>query len=150
MLMAKLVETKVLPAPGLVDVNIITCISLDFTRINSMLVRMIRKASDTESRLCSLTTMACLSFLSFNGISPKKGIETTPSTSLRECTFVSFVTISQMIPAGIAQPTTKAAKRIIIDFGAIGADDPDAGSIMRALLSVMACVKAFSSRLFSK
>ena len=50
----------------------------------------------------------------------------------------------------MAQPTTKAANRIIIDLGATGLGLPEAGSTIRALLSVIACVKAFSSRLFSK
>ena len=51
---------------------------------------------------------------------------------------------------GIASPKTIEAIRIIIVLGATGALLPEAESIIRALLSVMACVKAFSSRLFNK
>ena len=42
------------------------------------------------------------------------------------------------------------ANRIIIDFGATGALLPAAGSMIRALLSVIRCVNSFSSRLFNR
>ena len=51
---------------------------------------------------------------------------------------------------GIPKPKTMEAKKIIIVLGATGALLPEAASIIRALLSVIACVKAFSSRLFNK
>ena len=109
-----------------------------------------RNASETESRPFSCTTTSFLSFLSRIGISPKNGTERTPSTSLRERTFVSLITSIHRTPAGIAHPNTMEARKIIIDFGATGTLLPDAGSMMRALLSVIRCVSSFSSRLFSR
>ena len=143
-------ETNVLPAPGLNEVNITTCIFLSFTRMKSILVRTIRNASETESRPFSCTTTSLLSFLSRIGISPRNGTESTPSTSFRERTFVSLTANSHKTPAGIAHPSTMEANRIIIDFGATGALLPAAGSMIRALLSVIRCVNSFSSRLFNR
>lgn len=149
-LIARLMDTNVLPAPGLNEVNITTCMFFSFTRMKSMLVRTIRNASETESRPFSCTTTSFLSFLSRIGISPKNGTESTPSTSFRERTFVSLTINSHRIPAGIAHPNTTEANRIIIAFGATGALLPAAGSMIRALLSVIRCVSSFSSRLFNR
>ena len=152
-LMARLLETKVLPAPGLAEVNITTCRLFDFTRMNSMFVRTMRNASETESRPLSRTTIPSASspfLLPWRGISPKKGMVKTWSNSLRVRTLVSVTFNNHKTPMGITAPKATAAKRIIIDLGATGLLLPEAGSIIRALLSVIACVKAFSSRLFNR
>ena len=154
-LIAKLLETNVFPAPGLEEVNITTCRFSDFTRIKSIFVRIMRKASDTESRPFSRTTIWRRSspfwgLSRSSGISPNNGILNANSRSLRLCTFVSRILKIPNKPAGSAAPRIIEAKRIIILRGATGLLLPDAGSMMRALLSVIACVKAFSSRLFNK
>ena len=149
-LMARFIDTNVFPAFGLKEVNITTFISFAFTRMKSIFVRTIRNASEILSRPFSRTTISSLFFLSRKGISPRNGIDTASSTSLRVRTVVFMTICNQMIPAGIANPNTTAANKIIIDFGATGLRLPCAASITRALLSVIACDKAFSSRLFNK
>ena len=83
------------------------------------------------------------SFLSFSlhwGISPRMGTLRASSRSLRVRTLVSNVFCNQKNIIGIAPPIRMAANKITIVLGATGLLLPDAGSIIRALLSVIACV----------
>ena len=162
-IMAKLTEkfadTNVLPAPAFEEVNIIVFKLELSTCMKEILVLNMRKASETESRPPSRTTIAFCVLSSFEvslrlfffcGTSPKNGIVSFSSTSLRVRTFVSDVIFNQMIPAGIAHPKMNPAIKTIKLFGETGLSSPVAGSIIRALLSVIACVKALSSRLFKR
>ena len=149
-LIAKLVDTNVLPESGLKEVNRITCFPTLSNCIKSILVRIIRKASDIASLPFSLTTISLLSFLSLKGTSPKNGIVVASSTSFLPRTVVFSTFISQITKAGMAHPANMAIINTLIFLGAIGLVGPVALSITLALLSVIACVSAFSSLLFNK
>ena len=62
----------------------------------------------------------------------------TSSNSLRVRTLVSVTFNNQNTPTGIANPKTMEAKKIVIVLGATGALLPEAASMIRALLSVIA------------
>ena len=80
-LTAKLTEVKVLPSPGLVEVNRMTLWS-SLLSMNWRLVRRLRKVSAIMLFSFSRTTMVRLPSISFcKGISPRIGIVVSFSTS---------------------------------------------------------------------
>ena len=70
--------------------------------------------------------------------------------SLRPCTRVSIKRISRKTVPGQAMPSSTPSRRIWFLRGETGALPPSALSITRALLSAIACDRAFSSRRFSR
>ena len=156
-LAARLLDTYVLPAPGPNELKVTTCMFFDLTRIKSMLVRIMRKASDTMSRPWARTAMPCaVSLFSVFpldeslGISPRKGTVTASSMSLRLRIRVSKNRNNSRTMAGRAIPFMTPAMIMLRPLGEIGASPPPAGSSTRASVSVVAWLSAFSSRLFSR
>ena len=120
---ARFIETKLLPAPGANDVSMMVCGRVPFSShsMNERLLWTMRNASDTRFRLVLLMTrrlpLRCLSFFflrvifclfgfsSASGISPKNGIESRSSTSLRPRTVLVSNTIKNRTTAGRATAT---------------------------------------------
>ena len=152
--MARFREMKVFPAPSLKEVKVMTCIGWSFFAINDILVRKIRKASDTMLfPLSASSSEPC--FPSFRpslskGISPKNGTLNASSNSFLPRTRVSRNRIIRQATAGKAMPINTPNRRMRFRRGEIGALLPSALSMTRALLSAIAWESAFSSRRFNK
>ena len=150
---AKLLETKVLPAPEPKELTVITCKVSVFTFIKVIFVRTIRKASVaalslvlSSSSTPPLATFApvCL------GISPRNGTLVRSSISLRLRMRVSNSITNSRMAAGKAKPTSVPISSIDCSTGSTGSPELLAVSITRAFDSVMARLSAFSSRLLSR
>ncbi|MNI76629.1 hypothetical protein D3C73_1328730 [compost metagenome] len=110
-----------------------------------MFVRNIRKASAKEERSLRWTIVS-----SAVGISPKTGIFTISSTSLREWILLSNKNLRYKIPNGIKNPNKKAPNNTIDFLGETGNPLPYAASIIFKLSGVAAALTSLSSRFCNK
>ena len=106
---AKLIAIKVFPSFGIEEVTkiVLHVSSGTCANKNSRLVRIIRIASAELERLVELIIS---SLFSERGKSPKKGIVTFRSTSIRDFIFVSIKKIKNKTPIGMTKPRIKAIK----------------------------------------
>ena len=117
--------------------------------MNAMLVRRMRKLSESIPSSPALAMPVRAASLSW-GISPRKGMLTAPLRSLRLCTRVSMKSIMRNTTPGTASPTSTPSSRMRLRTGETGPAGPSTLSMVRALLSAIACERAFSSRRLSR
>ena len=143
---------NVFPAPMLKEVSVITLRSCVWDNINPKLVRRMRNDSDNASSPRARTTTSCTLAIALGvcGISARKGALTMDSISFRLCTPVSSINISSRITEGTITPQPTPNRSFLYLLGEIGMLLPETGSRTRALLSTIACLNAFSSRLFNR
>ena len=150
-------EMKDLPAPELKEVVIRTGEGQPSGLVKSMLVHIMRIAS-LNTRVVLLYSISSLSgfflrvFLEMEvaGMSARNGRSPALMMSLRLRILLSVATMTTRMSAGTNRPMRKATSNILFRSGSLGLPLPSAESIIRALLSTMAWVRAFSSRLFRR
>ena len=143
------------PAETEADVIETTALPVPVGFMKSRLVHIILNASvNMPLELGSYSTRDSFPplFLRFflSGISARNGTEIVSSISFLVWTLVSRNNLRRRMIAGIRIPIKKARIIIFSLLGETGTEDPSAVSIILALLSTIACVKAFSSRLLSR
>ena len=150
-----LVVTKVLPAETDADVREMTALLFPDGFMKSRLVHIIRKAS--VNMLFELGSYSVVrAFFDFfprfflSGISARNGTEILSSISFLVWTLVSRNSFERRMIAGRSIPIRKARIIILLLLGETGTGDPSAVSIIRALLSTIAWVNAFSSLLLRR
>ena len=119
-LVAKLVDTKVLPDDTMNEVNIMTCPPSFRSFMYSRLDRIRRKDSESESRPFSFTETTCPFTSPSNGTSPKKGTLELFCTSTLSWMVVSIILRSSMMAIGMAKPINIPIKVARFSSGATG------------------------------
>ena len=119
-LVAKLVETNVLPDDTINEVNIMTWAPSFLSFMYSKLERIRRKDSESESRPFSRTIIVWPGTPFLKGISPKKGTLEDFWTSILSWIVVSNMFRRTMKSIGTSKPNTIPIKSILPSLGAIG------------------------------
>ena len=119
-LVAKLVETKVLPDDTMNEVNMMTWAPSLRSFMYSKLDLIRRNDSESESRPFSFTMMAWSGVPPWNGISPKKGTFDDFCTSMRSWIVVSIRFFSTRKTMGMARPIRMPMSVERFSLGATG------------------------------
>ncbi len=117
--MARLVATKVLPSPEILDVISITRFSPPLW-VKLMLLRSRRKSSAMGVLMFSPTTMGELPLVGSSHISPRIGTEVRRSSSSWSLNTGKSIRRRNITSAGISKPISNATPYIIDDSGATG------------------------------